>query len=146
MPAPSLLVAFGTISTGGGNAINPTLTLMWQIPQISSGSGYRMSSVSSLWLHEEEQGHTIASTEREKSFPASFPLSQVASPGHTACGESLNHPQCHPAALQQPRKRCREKQLQESPGSQCQNGHPTSLPGSKPHALASLSAPVEQSW
>lgn len=139
MPAPSLLVAFGTTSTGGGNAINPTLTLMWPIPQISSWSGYRMSSVSSLWL-QGEQGHTTASMKREKSFPASFPLSQMAKP------ESLNHPQCHPAALQQPRKRCREKQPQESPGSQCQNGHPTSLAGSKPHAPASLSVPVEQSW
>lgn len=66
MPAPSLLVAFGTISTGGGNAINPTLTLMWPIPQISSWSGYRMSSVSSCGSKESKD--TPMPAQREKSL------------------------------------------------------------------------------
>lgn len=34
LPALSSFVTFGSVPTDGGNAINYTFTLMWQIPKI----------------------------------------------------------------------------------------------------------------
>lgn len=73
MPAPSLFVAFGTISTGGGNAINPTLTLMWPTPQISSWSGYRMNSSFFLVAPKRAKTHNCQHEER-KVFSCLFPI------------------------------------------------------------------------
>lgn len=63
--------------------------------------------------------------EEKRSVSASFPLCQWPSLA-TASRESLYHPKCHPA-VQKPRERPREEQLQEPPGSQCQKGRPSSL-------------------